>query len=211
MPRSERPGLLARSSSSKNVLLLLRRHLAGRLPRDVLHGAFGLLHRALGLEAPVLRHAADLFLHAADRLVLLPFRLRLATGHRATSMVSLFRTFPTPRWSNTRRGRWLDGGGRGADGMTTDVPLAGRGRAGADRLQLRCNRTAVEDSYGRQERPEPERDDPRQRPVRLAERGAEPEEQAQSDRRERPDADRHERSEAEPGPGRLAAPGCPPV
>src|SRR5512132_1418527 len=212
MPRSARSELHAAHRRRREApSLLLRRHVAGRLPRGVLHGAFRLLHGALRLQAPVLRHAADLFLHAADRLVLLPLRLRLASSHRATSIVSLYRTFPTSRRSNTRGDCRLDASRRGADGTATDLAVTRRGRAGAYRLQLRCDRTAVEDSHGRQERPEPERDDPCQRSVRLAERGAEPEEQTQPDRRERPDADRHERSEAEPRPGRLAATWGPPV
>src|SRR5438105_1530770 len=70
--------LMGPAGDAALLLLLLRhlvRHLAGRLPRDVLHGAFGLLHLALRFQPPVLRHPADFLLHAADRLVLLALRL----------------------------------------------------------------------------------------------------------------------------------------
>src|SRR6188472_3193730 len=123
MPRSARSELHARSSSSPGAPLLLRRHLASGLSRGVLHGAFRFLHRALRLQAAVLRHAADLFLHAADRLVLLALRLRLAPSHRVTSIVSLYRTLPSSRRSNTRGDYRLDGSGRGAHGTATDLAV----------------------------------------------------------------------------------------
>src|SRR6185295_6641900 len=83
--RASRSPIVVAKTLPYSSSLLLRGHLAGRLPRGVLHGAFRFLHRALRLQAPVLRYAADLFLHAADHLVLLALRLRLASSHRATS------------------------------------------------------------------------------------------------------------------------------
>src|SRR2546427_702855 len=97
------PSLISRATASLRAIrasrsligsgahraLLLLRHLAGRLPCDVLHGTLGLLHRAFGFQAAVLRHPADFLLHATDRLVLLPLRLHLAPGHRVTSIVSI--------------------------------------------------------------------------------------------------------------------------
>src|SRR5439155_12723398 len=96
-----------------------------------------------------------------------------------------------------RATRPLNGSGRG-DRATGDVPLARCCRSRADRFQLRRQRAPVEQRHGGQECPDPQRDDPGQWPIRLTERGAEPEEQAQSERRDRPEPHGDERSEGEP-------------